>query len=139
MKRMTLLGILLSLIVLVSVSHAVIQPADIEIDIKPGSFPNSINVTSAGVIPVAILGSEVFDTADIEPATVRFGPGGADEAHGKGHVEDVNDDGLTDLVFHFYIQDTGLVCGDVATFLIGETFSGETIGGIDFVNIVECN
>ena len=31
------------------------------IDIKPGSFPNSINLKGKGVIPVAILSTTTFD------------------------------------------------------------------------------
>jgi len=38
-------------------------PIEVEIDIKPGSDPNSINPNSNGVIPVAILGSAIFDAS----------------------------------------------------------------------------
>src|SRR5262245_7701913 len=37
---------------------------EVDVDIKPGSDPNSINPMSQGVIAVAILGSEIFDVAD---------------------------------------------------------------------------
>ena len=39
----------------------------VTIDIKPGSDPNSINLGSAGVIPVAILSSEAFDATTVDP------------------------------------------------------------------------
>ncbi|MHC4260722.1 MAG: hypothetical protein ACYSTF_09995, partial [Planctomycetota bacterium] len=35
-------------------------PESIDIDIKPGSYPNTINLGSNGVIPVAILSSETL-------------------------------------------------------------------------------
>lgn len=41
------------------------------LDIKPGSCPNPLNFKPAkGVTPVAILGSETADVADIDPATI---------------------------------------------------------------------
>jgi hypothetical protein len=39
----------------------------VPIDIKPGSFPNSINPQSKGVIPVAILTTDTFDATTVDP------------------------------------------------------------------------
>jgi len=50
----------------------VLQPTPISIDIKPGSSPNSINLKSKGVVPVAILGTDDFDVSDVDPDTVIF-------------------------------------------------------------------
>jgi len=44
----------------------------IEIDIKPGSCPNPINLTSRGVLPVAILGNDDLDVTDINLDSVRL-------------------------------------------------------------------
>ena len=49
----------------------------IELDIKPGSDPNSVNPESMGVIPVAILTTGIFDSTTVDPATVNFGPNAA--------------------------------------------------------------
>lgn len=43
-----------------------------DLDIKPGSCPNSYNRTSHGNLPVSILGSAGFDVADIDIATVTM-------------------------------------------------------------------
>ena len=98
----------------------------IDIDIKPGSNPNSINSKSMGLVPVAILSSADFDATDVDVSTVTFGPNGAIPEH-SGHLEDVDGDGLIDMVVHFVQKDTGLFPGDTEAALIGST-----LGGIDF-------
>src|SRR5262245_11114123 len=73
----------------------------VTVDLKPGSVDNPVNPKSRGVVPVAILGSTDFDVSSIDPATVRFGVSGVEAAPVHSHLEDVNGDGLSDLVFHF--------------------------------------
>jgi dipeptidyl aminopeptidase/acylaminoacyl peptidase len=115
-----------------------IPPMSVAIDIKPGSFPNSINPKSKGNIPVAILTTEDFDATTVDPLSVEFGPYGATESHGRGHIEDVDGDGDDDLVLHFRTQDTGIQCGDTSASLTGETFGGQMIEGSDSINTVGC-
>ena len=107
------------------------------IDIKPGSYPNSINPNSKGVIPVAILTTEDFDATNIDPQSVEFGPNGATETHGIGHIEDSDNDGDNDLVLHFRTQETGISEGDTEACLTGQTYNGETIQGCDAIKTVE--
>jgi hypothetical protein len=45
---------------------------ELEIDIKPGSCPNPLNVKSQGVLPVAILGTEDLDVTDIDVDTISL-------------------------------------------------------------------
>ncbi|MHC4317746.1 MAG: hypothetical protein ACYS1B_04295 [Planctomycetota bacterium] len=42
------------------------------LDIKPGSCPNSFNRRSNGVLPVALVGTEGFDVAQVDLATVQL-------------------------------------------------------------------
>jgi len=111
----------------------------VEIDIKPSSYPNSINLRNAGVVPVAILSTDNFDATTVEPSTVCFGDAEAPlqrdctEAHAKGHVEDVDYDGDIDLVLHFETGETGIDQGDTEACLTGVTFGGVPISSCDSV------
>ncbi len=109
----------------------------VAIDIKPGSYPNSINPKSKGVIPVAILTDQDFDATTVDVSTVVFGLAGAQPKH-NGHIEDVDGDGDDDLMLHFKTQDTGIQCGDTEATLSGVTFGSQAIEGSDFINTVEC-
>jgi hypothetical protein len=104
---------------------------DIDIDIKPGSFPNSINPDTNGVIPVAILTTDAFDATTVDASTVTFGPAEATMIHKNAHLEDVDGDGDTDMVLHFRTQDTGIAHGDTEA-----THDGVLIIGVDSVRTV---
>jgi hypothetical protein len=108
-----------------------------EIDIKPGSDPNSINPSLAGDIPVAILGSDTFDVSGVDVDTLAFGPGGTSFDHSHGpHLEDVNGDSYTDLMAHFRIEETGIAFGDMEACLTGQTLDGTPFKGCDAVRTV---
>jgi len=111
---------------------------EVDIDIKPGSDPNSINPANEGLIPVVILTTETFDALTVSPSTVQFGPGGASMAHRSGHLEDVDRDGDLDLVLHFRTQESGILCGDTEASLTGETFDAQPIQGSDSIVTVGC-
>ena len=107
----------------------------VDVDIKQGSNPNLINLKSNGVIPLAILTTPGFDAAQVDPSSVRFGPNQAKETHNKGHLEDVDGDGDTDLVLHFRIQETGIKDTDTQACLTGITLSGVPIQGCNSIQI----
>jgi hypothetical protein len=110
----------------------------VDIDIKPGSDPNSINPNSRGVIPVAILTTNGFDATTVDPLSVRFGPNGATETHNRGHIEDVDGDGDDDMLLHFRTEETGIQCGDTSVSLTGQTSDGTLIEGSDSIVTVGC-
>lgn len=106
------------------------------IDIKPGSDINPVNLKSRGVIPVAILGSETFDVTAIDETTITFGPAGATIAHRHAHLEDVNQDGLMDMLVHFRTQETGIAPGDSEACLSAALYEGRVITACDNIRIV---
>jgi hypothetical protein len=110
----------------------------VALDIKPGSFPNSINPRSHGEIPVAILSTGTFDTTTLDPTNVSFGRTGTEAAPMHAALEDVNGDGRLDLVLHFDTQATGIRCGDASAFLAGNTRAGQAIEGSDSIQTVGC-
>ena len=134
--------IVISIVLLMLAGFAITSSAQVvvAIDIKPGSDPNSINLKSKGVIPVAILGSETFDVTTVDVTTLEFE--GAEPAHDltdslvyAEHLQDVNGDGFTDLVCHFWTQETGIVQGDIDATLTGVA-NGVDIAGMDSVRTV---
>jgi probable HAF family extracellular repeat protein len=114
------------------------QVTVVTIDIKPGSDPATINPKSQGVIPVAILTTDTFDATTVNASTVRFGKNGTEAPPVQSAVEDVNGDGLSDLILHFNTQATGIQCGDTSASLTGQTFSGRAIQGSDSIVTVGC-
>jgi hypothetical protein len=111
----------------------------VDIDIKPGSFPNSINLGSYGVIPVAILSTPIFNAATVNSSTVRFGANGTEAAPVQTALQDVDGDGDLDRILHFRTQSTGITCGATSASLSGQTFNGQAIKGTDSVRTVGCN
>ena len=114
----------------------------VSIDIKPGSFPNSINLGSNGTVPVAILSAPApnfFDATTVDPTTVMLA-GASVALRGKGtpnaSVQDVNGDGLLDLVVHVSTEALQLTGTDTQAILTGQTYGGQTIQGSDSVRIV---
>jgi hypothetical protein len=109
----------------------------VDIVIKPGSDPNSINPSLDGDLPVAILGSNIFDVEDVDVHTLAFGPGDAwfDHSHGP-HFEDVNGDGFTDLMAHYRIEEAEIAFGDTEACVTGELLDGTPLQGCDAVRTV---
>ena len=117
----------------------------VEIDIKPGSDPSSVNCKANkkgdinGVVPVAILSDVTFDagTIDIEilsMSLVGSSPIIVTEVHGELHLFDVDGDGLLDSVLHL---DKAGVCEATKDTPLKESvdveLSGETTDGTQFV------
>ncbi len=110
------------------------------IDIKPGSDTNNINLSSAGIIPVAIFSSDTFDATTVNPDTVSLA-GARVKMVGKADKylcsdEDVNADGLLDKLCKVHTAYIMIEPGESEAVVEAETFDGISIRGTDNVHIV---
>ncbi|MFZ5647433.1 MAG: hypothetical protein ACOY30_07410 [Bacillota bacterium] len=113
----------------------VISSIKVGIDIKPGSYPNSINLKNKGNVPVAVLSSSTFDATKIDRNSVVFA--GASPLPIGASPEDVNKDGLPDVVLRFATQDLNLIENDTQASLSGKTLDGRNFVGSDSVRIIK--
>lgn len=112
--------------------EVVLIEIEVKIDIKPGSYPNSINLKSKGVVPVAVLSIDGFDATAVDPSTVFF----AGASPLRWTMEDVDGDGDLDMLFHFKTQELDLTKDSTDATLTGTTYDGTPVEGTDTVNIV---
>ena len=115
----------------------------VTIDIKPGGNPNSINLKSNGVVPVAVLTTDVFDAVNVVPNSVTF----AGAAPVRWTMEDVDNDGDEDMLFHFKTEKleldensteatlTGMMMSTITSTTTCEPADGQEIRGTDDVCI----
>lgn len=128
----------------------------VPLDIRPGHCPNEINLNASGVVPVAIMGSSLFDLARIDPASLRLegvapslwtleDVGGPYAPFtGKDDCEDCNrakKDRIPDLSLKFSSEELRNALGDAMAGecrvlrLTGQTIDGCPIVGEDVVRI----
>ena len=129
--------------------YIVTLKAEMVIDIKPGDEQNNINLKSNGVVPVAVLTTDEFDAAAIEPATAQFA--GAAPEHWS--LEDVDNDGDEDMIFHFKTQELDLdqesteatltaqlasvkLTSQMTTLSAAQASNGAIVSGTDKVRII---
>jgi hypothetical protein len=112
----------------------------VSIDIRPGTFPNAINLGSNGKVPVAILSTPAFNANTVDPLSVTLA-GSAVALKGNGtpmaSSEDVNSDGLADLVVHILVNALQLTNADTEAVLEGFTLDrARRIRGTDTIRVV---
>jgi len=109
------------------------------IDIDPGALPNTINLKPGGTVSVAILSTPAFDARTVNPLTVTLA-GAPVKLKGQGNptfsFQDVNGDGLLDIVIRVDTALLQLNYTDTQASLVGQTFEGQAIRGVDSVKIV---
>jgi hypothetical protein len=132
-----------------SMGHASATSVDFQLDIKPGSDPNSINPNSKGVIPFAFLSDMYNDATTIDGNSLMFCPVSVDFAvacYGvpvhKYFNYDVDGDGDLDLLGYIKTQDAGIDCWTIGGQITGNTlpeYGGYPVYGMDTINPVPCN
>lgn len=115
-----------------------VAPLPVQIDIKPGSFPNSINLGNKGNVPVGVFTGTYqaisFDATTIDSSSLVFA-GAPDLGIGKS-PQDLDGDGDLDMVFHFATQKLNLTATSTQATLTGKTTAGIYFEGSDSVRIV---
>jgi hypothetical protein len=118
----------------------------VTIDIKPRAPTNPLNLSSNGLIPVAVLTTQDFDASQFTPEMAHFSDANIDMSAGcagapaeRWALDDVNGDSQVDLVFFFRTQDLNLTMATTAASLMAHGAYGSTtlhILGTDSVKIV---
>jgi hypothetical protein len=118
------------------VSPAVKQ---ISIEVKPGSRElATLNPKSKGKIPVALLSDTSFNAMDINQATLTFGGKGNEASLSKCNPsgQDVNGDGLLDLICHFDNQAAKFNSESMEGVARGKTRQGVAFEGAGLLKVV---
>ncbi len=110
------------------------------IDIKPGVYPNVINLGSRALIPVAVLTGGGFDATAVDPTTLAMAGSPVAARGSKAKLlfahPDVDDDGDTDLLVLFDTRNLVLDPGATDATLTGQTYDGTMIQSSDSVVVV---
>lgn len=116
-----------------------IETTLVDLDIKPGSDLNPLNLQSKGKLSVIVFGSEELDVSMIDQATLLLN-GTALPERGNGSLfaslEDQDDDGILDLVMLFTLQDLGIEVGMEELLLSGSFLDGSAFEGSDIISII---
>ena len=116
--------------------HAKMQAEDskrnVKIDIEPTDETNMVNLSQKGALEAAILGAADFKIDDVDRETVMLK---GQENNGNFRVEDVNNDGIKDLIVTFDTDDLSLDEDTKMLTLEGKTLDGKSFEGSDSVNV----
>ncbi len=111
----------------------------IDIDIRPGSDVNPVNLKSKGVLPVTVFGDEDLDVSQIDLATLEL-DGATPRTRGNsgnvGSFVDVDGDSILDLILHFSMDELGILPGTDELILTGMLTDGTELEGSDSIRIV---
>lgn len=147
MKKLVLTCATVAVLLVVGLG-GVLAVNGVPIDVKPWSFPNSINLKSNGVLPVAVLSNPAtgFDATTVVVGTVKLhgvpGTGGS-ATPVRWACQDVFGDGALDLVLKFRKQDLPFTAETQYAVVTGEWEDANGVRhafeGFDFVRIVPGN
>lgn len=114
------------------------QVVRVDIDVKPGDEPTTIEPKREGMVPIAILTTSTFDAATVDPGTIHAGATGTEAAIFRSALEDVDRDRDTDMIALFRVAQMKLDCSGTAIVLTGKTRNGAAIRGTETVTMVGC-
>lgn len=127
------LNLLVSVVIVTLLAGAGIARAHVEIMLDPFDEAGSqgLEVTELDSVWVAVLGSDHLDVRTIKRKTVRLGSRNVDGALAqRSRLEDVNEDGMDDLLLRFGIEETDLRDAEDNTVVL----TGGFVGGSEVLN-----
>jgi len=121
------LNFLVSVVIVTLLAGAGIARAHVEIILDPFDEAGSqgVKVTDLDTVWVAVLGSDHLDVRTIKRKTVRLGSRNFDGAAAqRSRLEDVNEDGMDELLLRFGIEETDLRDAEDNTVVLTGGFVG---------------
>ena len=108
----------------------------VQIDVRPATRNNVINVRSPGPVPVLVASSAELPVTEIDRHSLRFGRLGTEPSVlGCITTPDLTHDRRVDLLCAVDQRQTGLTTADTTATLTGTTTTGEPISGTDTVSV----
>ena len=115
-------------------------PIAASLQVNPGRI--NINEEGNGQVIVTVLGNSELDAASVDVSSIRVGTVGMDTNGGDGFkssVNDVNDDGVADLIVHFnrieLVDDGQLAIGTTRLVLYLDLIDGRHVEAIGAVRV----
>jgi len=125
--------------------HAVDSDADsgiwVPTDVKPRSYPSSVNLDKKGTLPFAILGTAEFNPLTaVNTASLTIGVDGDEHSliRCAAQGEDVNGDGYLDLICLADTTLTEVACTTTHLEIRGTLLDGTPLFGQDEVHVTGC-
>jgi 6-phosphogluconolactonase (cycloisomerase 2 family) len=114
----------------------------VQIKLRPQTADTHVvtfKATSGDKLDVAILSASGFDATQVDTTSLTFGHTGSEPSLDscQSNPQDVNGDGLNDLVCRFVIREGNFIPGDTQAVLHGKTLSGTPFVGTSPVNVVQ--
>jgi len=116
------------------------------VDFKPNDPRNRVSPMSEVYVGVMLKSTQLaqneaadLDAPQIDPVTVRIGPGQATASARPSRIRDFDADGDRDLILPVYVPQLQLACDDKQIDVIAETFEGKLQVGSDQMSAVGCN
>jgi hypothetical protein len=107
----------------------------VDIDVKPGSDVNPINLKAQGKTPIAVLCTPLVTPSALGGLTLMVGTAIGEQCR----FVDVDSDGCQDIVCQFATQDLGVTCETTELTVIGTLADGTTFTGTDTITPKPCN
>jgi hypothetical protein len=135
MSRIRVCAVVLGVMLSMGLVAVVQAQGTIDVDVKPGSDENPVNIKSQGSTPIAVLCTPVVNPLQVAGAIITAGAGSVGE---KCRLKDVDEDGCQDVLCHFPTPELGVTCETTDLEVVVTLNDGTTLTGSDTVTPKPC-